>query len=299
MTAQWRDPVYTATDLYARLNKYDVELSADVTNAHETFAAISIPAEVDIEYVAHAIATGAPAKTIAERVNEAVAAPILRAASARAKEIAANRLLDALRDDADAICEDMRPAAEGRISKIEKAAICGDISLDQLVRTGRHEEAHAQANLATNLAELWEMYRVRNEISRIGPGDVQPVDVSEFHTLPTYTSAVQLSDRQSDAAKAHSLHARGARRWWATKAQIRARRDELAPVADAAQAAIEAARSAAIVAHRSREPVTKRCLRPSAPAVYLSGRCRAVEARQALRCVTHFAHAARRLAPNA
>ena len=65
--------------------------------------------------------------------------------------MAANNLLSALYANGDTISDRMRRDAEELIADIEKAAICGDVSLDQLVRTGRHEETHAQANLATNL----------------------------------------------------------------------------------------------------------------------------------------------------
>jgi hypothetical protein len=59
------------------------------------------------------------------------------------------------------------------------------------------------------------------------------IDLSEFRTLPNRVSEVRLSDQMTDAARAHSLRVRGARRWWETPAQFLAAAEELLPAKQA------------------------------------------------------------------
>jgi hypothetical protein len=93
------------------------------------------------------------------------------------------------------------------------------------------------------MARLTDLYRLRNAVWSVQRTDVDGVDVSQFHDLISYTSPVRLSDRQTEAAKAHSLYSRGARWWFPTPAQWQARAQELLPEHQSQLDAIAAAQA--------------------------------------------------------
>jgi hypothetical protein len=243
--SRWEtDPVYAANDIAGKLQRNGVKLPKPVAEAYAIFAAIEIPTDVDPDAVAMAIATGKSVDVVDALLLDAVLRPQRRAAATRAKEIAAVKFLSAIRTHADEIHEQLRPAAEHLISEIEQAARIGDISLTELVRTGREADARRYAELPSDLTRLSDLYRLRNNIWSVNQLAVNGIDCSEFYDLISYTSPVQLSDRQSDAAKQHSLWARGARRWFPTPAEWQSRAEELLPKHEAEQQQIERAQRA-------------------------------------------------------
>jgi hypothetical protein len=244
MNARWQsDPVYAADDVIGKLRQHGVKLPSRFADLYGTFTGINIPAEPDADAAANAIADGQAPSAVEELIRAQLFTPALRAASARAKHIAAQRVLHALSKHAEHVHEQLRPIGESLISDIEQAAQIGNISLTELVRTGRHEDAHRYAELSSNLTRLSDLYRLRNAVWNVTQLDVNGVDCSEFHDLISFTSPVRLSDRDNDAAKQHSLWSRGARRWFPTPAEWHARAQQLLPDHQAHQDAINAAQA--------------------------------------------------------
>jgi hypothetical protein len=245
MTRWQTDQVFAARDIVARLSDHIAELPDQVRQASDRLDAITVPPDlVDDNTAAVAIANGATDKAVNEALLQQVLRPAHRAAATKALQIAAQSVLAALAANADEIHEDgLRPVAERLIDEIHAAAQTGDIPLEALVRVGRHEDARRQAELSSNVAQLAELYRLRNAVYGVHRVDVDGLDVSQFHTLATYTSPTRLSDRQTDVARAHSLYARGARYWFPTPAQWQARAKELLPAHKSQQDAIAAAQA--------------------------------------------------------
>ena len=123
MTALWQgDLIYAVDDIITgKLRQHGVKLPSRVADLYDTFTAISVPDEPDADAVAHAIANGEAPGAVDELIRAQLFTPALRAASARAKHIAAQRVLSALSKYSAEIHEQLRPIAEHLISEIEEA----------------------------------------------------------------------------------------------------------------------------------------------------------------------------------
>jgi hypothetical protein len=98
-------------------------------------------------------------------------AQTLRSSHTQATLTAATRVLGAIMEARDEIHDQLAELAEEAIRKLEAVEAIGDTSLDQLVRTGRHDEARLYADCEIIATELDQLYTLRDLYLTPGGGD--------------------------------------------------------------------------------------------------------------------------------
>lgn len=234
--SRWQtDLEYAARSIIEDLKAQRIDIPQAILDAYALFEDVTIPPDHDDTEAVQAIALGKPQDKIDALLLQGILRPAYRAATAKAKIVAAKAVLREVRAAAGHLFELLRPIAEEVIDDIHAAAQIGDVPLSALIRAGRTHDAELHANLETNLTAISALFRLRNQIFGVTRTDVGGIDLSEFRTLADSVSPVELSDRNTANARWHSLYARGARLWWADPATYEAAARELLPDREAEQ----------------------------------------------------------------
>lgn len=147
-SAPHQRPGLGRSDLHSKIAGYEsIEPPADVERIWKLFNSIKIPAEPDLDAAARAIAFGNSDAEIDALIYAEVTGAARRRAGIKAQQIAGERYIRAVNANAQTFHDQFEPIAYQLIENITAAAQDGNISLTELVRTGRTHEARLRADL--------------------------------------------------------------------------------------------------------------------------------------------------------
>jgi hypothetical protein len=213
------DPPFQARLIVGQLTEHGIQLPAAVADAYAKLEAVTFPPEIEQNAVATAIADGRPAPDVQKLLIAQEHDAALRQATAVAKNIAASRVLSAIRAHADDLFEALRPLAEQLIDDIHAAAAIGDIPLTALVRAGRHDESRLIVALEENDTKLQQLFRLRNSLYGVTRTAIGTVDVSQYKRPVKFTSATALSSDNTEGARWNAIVNKGGELWWSKPSQ--------------------------------------------------------------------------------
>lgn len=180
MTAPWntnRNGVYRARGALKAFAARGIELPDEVTAAVATLDRItaSIPAKPATDVIRNLIVGDADQDTINAALLADATSGLLHTEYKQAEIIAAERVLQALRDASDDLHLQLQVLAAEAIATLKTVAGLGETSLADLVRDGRHDDARALADTETVGQELQQLYELRN--SALVPGGYRAMTI--------------------------------------------------------------------------------------------------------------------------
>ncbi|MGV0796046.1 hypothetical protein ABQF26_03705 [Mycolicibacterium elephantis] len=122
------------------------------------------PADPDPRALHDAIIDGASPDQLDQIALRQLAHGRVRDAWAQARLTAAADALDAILNHRNDIHEQLAEVADDCISKLERIAALGDARLDELIRTGRTDDARALADKAVVATTLDALYQLRDTV---------------------------------------------------------------------------------------------------------------------------------------
>ena len=210
---------YSLRTILKQLDDRGIELPDTVTDKVARLARIEAerPAEPEHTALRDAILAGADRAELDGLLLDELGSQRLRSSYAQAILTAASSALSALRKARDEIHPRLAELADDAITKLRRIEALGSVSLDQLVRTGRHEEARLRRPRA-NRRRAAHPLRNQGSVSRARRRrrpqrrtlQLRPVARSDHGLKPLARPDCQ-----------RELHPRAARRWCALVPQPR------------------------------------------------------------------------------
>jgi len=163
-----RDPstaVRHALDATNQLDGFGIELPTDAARwlTKLTELRANPPVEPPPNQVAELIADGAKASEVDKAIAVRLGAHLRAGQHTRATQIIGGRLLDAILNDAHRIHTELSTTADGIIERLHRAALINE-TIIELTRARRTDEAHALAVAESDVIELDDLCKLRNNV---------------------------------------------------------------------------------------------------------------------------------------
>lgn len=176
---------YRARTALAALDQRDITLPAGVLDAVANLDRIEaeLPPEPAVTAMHDAVLAGADRDQLDALVLDELGSHRIRTAYAQATLTAAVRVLGAIMDSRDDLHAQLAELADKTITTLTKVADIGEVSLDVLIRAGRHDDARLVAERDIAGPELHALYEFRDLfLTPGGPAAMRlgPVDASQW-----------------------------------------------------------------------------------------------------------------------
>lgn len=157
--------IYRADDAVKQLASRNIALPANVAGAVDTLDRVrgTRPAPPAQTAIRDLILAGADQADIDAALLADVGYSRLAGEWSQAALSAAQRVLHAIRDEHDAIFEQLAVLADKQIKHVTAVAAFGGETLENLVRAGRHPDAQLLAEVDVAAAELRELWSIRDQ----------------------------------------------------------------------------------------------------------------------------------------